>query len=147
MSFRQILALVVVASVVIALFATRGLFSGSAGVAHRAVRLHLELFASSIYEYHRAKGKWPTRIDDFEETTLPARSPHWRSCLASDAMVILWHKDLMDDPKQNRRQILAYHDKGLIAARGRQWVCWGDLRTEYIPSEELRAYLERRRMN
>jgi hypothetical protein len=132
MSFRWILA-VVVGAVAIALVAIRGPYSGVQDVAHEAVRLHLNLIGSSIYEYHAATGKWPTQIDDLER----------RSWFVNDAMVIVWHKDLKPDPKDNARQILAYHDKGLIAEGGHKWVCWGDLRTEYIKTVDLQAYLKK----
>ena len=140
MSHKGIFA-VVVGAVAIALVVIREPFSGVRDVAHVAVRLHLELFGSSIYEYHATTGKWPTQIDDLATTSLPATSPHWRSWFDYDAMVIVWHKTLNPDPKDNAGHILAYHNKGLIAEQGQSWVCWGDLRTEYIKTEDLRAYL------
>src|SRR5262245_33322733 len=117
-------------------------FSGVPDVAHEAVRLHLTFFGSSIYEYHAIAGNWPTQLDDFAKTSLPAQSPYWRSWFDNDAMVIIWHKTLKPDPKDNARDILVYHNKGLIAKLGQSWVCWGDLRTEYIKTEELQAYLK-----
>ena len=59
-----------------------------------------------------------------------------------EAIVIVWHKNLKPDPKDNDGHILIYHNKGLIAERGQSWVCWGDLRTEYIKTDDLRAYLK-----
>jgi hypothetical protein len=141
MWFKLILAVVACAAA-IAFVAIRGPFSGGTDVAHEAVRLHLNFFGSSIYEYHATTGKWPTQIDDLEKTSLPITSPYWRSWFVDDAMVIVWHKNLKLDPKDNARHILAYHDKGLIAKGGQKWVCWGDLRTEYIKTEDLRAYLK-----
>ena len=52
-----------------------------------------------------------------------------------------YHKTLKPDPKDNAGDILVYHNKGLISERGQSWVCRGDLRTEYIKTEDLRAYL------
>lgn len=57
------------------------------------------------------------------------------------ANVILWPKNLKSDPRENQGIILAYHNDGLLASMGRVWVCWGDLRTEYLPREELQGYL------
>jgi hypothetical protein len=132
----------VIGTVAIALVVMRGPFADVRDVAHEAVRLHLNLFGSSIYEYHATTGKWPTQIDDLAKTSLPVKSPYWWSWFDHDAMVIVWHKTLNPDPKANAGHILAYHNKGLIAERGQSWVCWGDLRTEYIKTEDLRAYLK-----
>ena len=140
MLHKGILAVAAVA-IALAIVVIRGPSSGESDVAHEAVRLHLNFFGSSIYEYHAATGKWPTQIDDLEKTSLPVTSPYWRSWFVDDAMVIVWHKNLKPDPKDNVRHVLAYHDKGLIAEGGQKWVCWGDLRTEYIKTEDLRAYL------
>jgi hypothetical protein len=142
MSFKWTRALVA-GAIAIAVVAIRGPFSGTQDVAHEAVRLHLNLIGSSIYEYRAATGKWPTQIDDLEKTSLPAKSPYWRSWFVNDVMVVVWHKSLNPDPKDNARHILVYHDKGLIAAGGHKWVCWGDLRTEYIKTEDLQAYLKK----
>ena len=133
---------VVAGAIAIGLVAIRGPFSGVSDVAHEAVRLHLNLIGTSIYEYHAITGKWPTQIDDLEKTPLPAKSPYWRSWFVNDAMVVVWHKNLRPDPKDNARHILIYHDKGLIAEGGHKWVCWGDLRTEYIKTGDLQAYLK-----
>ena len=59
-----------------------------------------------------------------------------------ETIVIPWHKNLKADPKDNAGLILAYHNKGLYARLGRVWVCWGDLRTEYIKIEDLKAKLQ-----
>ena len=132
----------VAGAVAITFVAIRGPFSGGTEVDDEAVRLHLTFFGSSIYECHATTGKWPTQIDDLEKTSLPVTSPYWRSWFVDDAMVIVWHKNLKLDPKDNARHVLAYHDKGLIAEGGQKWVCWGDLRTQYIKTEDLRAYLK-----
>ena len=141
LSSKGIIA-VVAGTVAITFVAIRGPFSGGTDVAHEAVRLHLNFFGSSIYEYHATTGKWPSQIDDLEKTSLPVTSPYWRSWFVDDAMVIVWHKNLKPDPKDNARHILAYHDKGLIAEEDHKWVCWGGLRTEYIKTEDLQAYLK-----
>ncbi len=112
-------------------------------VCHETIRLHLGFFGASIYEYHDKTGKWPTRNEDLAKTSLPLNSPYWLVMLESECDVILWHQDLKPDPKDNAGVILAYHPKGLLAKMGRVWVCWGDLRTEYVKTEDLTAYLQK----
>src|SRR5262245_34390686 len=104
MSFKWITA-VIAGAVAIALVAFRGPSSGVQDVAHEAVRLHLNLIGSSIYEYHAATGTWPTQIDDLERTPLPGRSPYWRSWFVNDAMVVVRHKSLKPNPKDNAGHI------------------------------------------
>jgi hypothetical protein len=41
-----------------------------ASIPHEAIQLHLRLTASSIYEFHKATGRWPTVADDLAKTTL-----------------------------------------------------------------------------
>lgn len=105
---------------------------------------YLRLYGSSIYEYHTLTGKWPSKVDDLARTSLAVKYPRWwKPQLESEADVIVWPKDLRPDPKENARVILVYHNKGLDAEMGRMWVCWGDLRTEWITPEELRSHLNR----
>jgi hypothetical protein len=80
-------------------------------------------------------------IGDLARTSLPAVSPHWRTMLDDAVIVVVWHKTLKPNPRENTDHILAYYNKGLISEQGQSWVCWGDLRTEYIKTEELRDYL------
>ena len=68
-------------------------------------------------------------------------SPYWKYELDNELIVVVWHKNLKSDPRENTGHILAYYNKGLISELGQSWVCWGDLRTEYIKTEDLRAYL------
>jgi len=107
-----------------------------------SIRVHLRLLGSSIYEYHDKTGFWPMRSDDLAQTSLPARSPYWKMMLDSGTNVVVCRDDLEPNPAQNAKLVLAYHNRGLLAWMERQWVCWGDLRTEYIPSKELRAKLK-----
>src|SRR5690349_1900624 len=130
--WRKGIIAVVAGVVAIALVVIRGPFSGVRDKAHESTRFHLGFLGSSIYEYHAATGKWPTQIADLAMTSLPAKSPSWRYLLDVKVDVIVWHKTLKPDPKDNAGQILVYHNKGLISERGRSWVCWGDLRTEYV---------------
>ncbi len=107
----------------------------------KSIRLHLALLGSSVYEYHANTGQWPSRAEDLAHTSLPVRSPYWKTMLDSGTNVVVWHNDLRTNPADNAQVVLAYHNRGLLAWLGRQWVCWGDLRTEYIPSRELREKL------
>lgn len=141
---RVIIVLLGVAgAAVVALGMIRGPFAGVSDVAHESARLHLKLTGSSLYEYHAKTGQWPSRAGDLAMTSLPAVSPYWRSLLDDGVIVVVWHSNLKPDPRDNGDEILAYYNKGLISELGRSWVCWGDLRTEYIKTEDLRAYLNR----
>ena len=111
-------------------------------ISHQTIQLHLRLIGASIYEYHTKTGRWPARLDDWAETSLPRESPHWKVMIESGADVMVWHDNLNSDPKDNAHLILAYHNKGLLAWLGRQWVCWGDLRTEYVRTRKLGALLQ-----
>jgi protein-S-isoprenylcysteine O-methyltransferase Ste14 len=111
-------------------------------IANSSTQLHLRLLGSSVYECHAKTGQWPTRIDDLSQTSA-ARAPHWKWQLENEVVVIVWSQDLKSDPKENADVILAYHNKGLLAELGRKWVCWGDLRTEYIRTKDLRTKLAR----
>jgi hypothetical protein len=39
-------------------------YFSQASIPHETIRLHLRLTASSIYEFHKATGRWPTTADD-----------------------------------------------------------------------------------
>jgi hypothetical protein len=133
---------VLAGAVAIVLAVTSGPFSGVRDMAHESTRVHLDLVGSSIYEYHVQTGKWPTQIGDLARTSLPAKSPYWRYMLDEGLIVVVWHKALKPNPKDNAGHILAYYDKGQISERGQKWVCWGDLRTEYLQTEDLNDYLK-----
>jgi hypothetical protein len=107
-----------------------------------SVQLQLRLLGSSVYEYHDKTGQWPTRLEDLAQTSLPQKSPYWKWELEHEVFVMVWPKGLKPDPKDNADRILAYHNKGLLSQLGQVWVCWGDLRTEYIKTEDLRAKLQ-----
>jgi hypothetical protein len=118
-------------------------FNGS-DIAHQSIQLWLKIYGGGIYEYHAKTGQWPSRIDDLAKTSLPAISRYWKESLDTQTFVIVWHKNLKTDPKDNATVILAYHKKGLYSQLGRTWVCWGDLRTDYLKTEDLRARLQTR---
>jgi hypothetical protein len=128
---------------VVALSLSRGPIGGVSDVAREAVCLHLRLTGASVYEYRTRFGRWPTRTDDLAQTTLPAMSPYWRYQLDEGLIVVMWPTGWEPAPKGNAGRVLAYYAKGLISERGRMWVCWGDLRTEYVEADALRAYLNR----
>jgi hypothetical protein len=112
-------------------------------VAHQAIQVWLWLYADAIYEYRSSTGQCPSQPDDLAKTSLPKGFPYWKQVLDDGTIVIVWHKRLKPDPKDNAGLILAYHNKGQYAQLGRVWVCWGDLRTEYIKREDLQAQLRR----
>jgi hypothetical protein len=140
MGHRGVFLVVVAMTIALALISRP--IVGVEDIAHESARLHLGLYGSSIYNFHAATGKWPAQIGDLALTSLPAKSPYWKLMLDEEVDVIVWHKSLNPDPRANAKDILAYHNKGLISQRGQTWVCWGDLRTEYIKTEDLRAYLK-----
>jgi hypothetical protein len=137
-SWKQAVVIVaaVIAWAVVILF-----FSGTSQVAHESLQYELNAIGQSIYEYHASTGRWPSGIDDLAETSLPLRLRYWKPILLNGSVVVVWHDNLPPDPKANAGVILAYHNRGLLAELGRQWVCWGDLRTEYISTKQLRAAL------
>lgn len=144
MRWKSLVIFVAAAAIAAVLSEVDSPFWGTTYVAHRTAQLHLKLTVSSLYEYHANMGRWPTQIDDLALTSLPKESPHWRSFLEDETIIVVWPKALKPDPKDNADRILAYYDKGLISERGQKWVCWGDLRTQYVKTEDLYAYLNKR---
>lgn len=116
-------------------------FSGVTEVADESLQYELNAFGQSFYEYHAATGQWPSSPDDFDKTSLSLRQHYWRPVVDNGSIVLVWHDHLKPDPRDNAGVILAYHNRGLRAWMGHQWVCWGDLRTEYISSKRLQTVL------
>jgi hypothetical protein len=108
-------------------------------VPHLAIQYWLKTYGESVYEYRSKTGRWPVGLDDLGETTLPVRFPLWRE--TANNVVMVWPKELKTDSKENGGVLLAYYNGGLLSKMGRRWVCWGDLRTEYLPEQELKARL------
>ena len=52
-----------------------------------------------------------------------------------------WPRNWKSNPKDNSTHVLAYYTAGLISEVGRNWVLWGDLRTEYLSKDRLKAAL------
>ena len=117
------------------------LFSGPTQVGHESLQYQLKAIGESIYEYHTQTGQWPQNIDDLGRTSLAAQLRYWKQALDSGSIVVVWHDHLNPNPAENRDKVLAYHNKGTLAMMGQQWVCWGDLRTEYVDSKRLQAAL------
>jgi len=113
-----------------------------ASIPHEAIQLHLRLTASSIYEFHKATGRWPKVADDLASTSLAQTSPYWRTLIDNGSVAVVWNSDLKPDPKDNASLLLTYNNAGLFSKLGRVWVCWGDLRTEYVKEEDLRSKLK-----
>jgi hypothetical protein len=99
-------------------------FYSLSDMSNESIRLHLRLLGSSIYEYHDKTEHWPARAEDLAQTSLAVRSPYWKVMLDSGTNVLVWHDDLRPNPMENADVILAYHNRGLLAWLGRQWVCW-----------------------
>jgi hypothetical protein len=104
-------------------------------IPHQSIQYALKEFGQAIYQYHQKTGAWPQRCEDFAGTELPQALRYWRQM--ATVMVIVPHAELKDDPMENRTAVIAYYRGGLYSKMGRVWVCWGDLRTEYVTVEEL----------
>ena len=112
-------------------------YFGVTDVASESVRYSLKAIGQSVYEYHALTGQWPSNPDDLNRTTLLLRLRYWRPVVDNRSVVIVWRSDLNPDPAANAAKLLLYHNRGLLAMMGRHWVCWGDLRTEYITDKQL----------
>ena len=109
-------------------------------IAHTSMQYQLKHTGEAIYEFRSANGRWPASIDDLAQTSLARQNPYyWRQ--SATAIAILWPKDFKPEAKQNSSMRLAYFRGGLFNQLGRVWVCWGDLRTEHLPEEVLKAKL------
>jgi hypothetical protein len=103
--------------------------------ANLAMQVQLKMFGTAMYEYHSRTGRWPTKLDDLAQTSIPARSPVWRQ--TANTIVFLWPQNLKPDPKRNSDVLLAYWSSGLFNRLGSVWVCWGDLRTARLRKSHL----------
>jgi len=100
-----------------------------------------------IYGYRAARGHWPAKVADLAGTPMALTMRGWDDDIVSGRVVVLWPQDWPPSPRDNGGKILAYYTAGLISEFGKQWVCWGDLRTEYLPTEKLQAALKTTRGN
>ncbi len=107
-----------------------------------ADRYEVKTVAASIYEFRDVTGNWPVSIEDLRNHTslrmrlLPKQS--WEQFIGD--VVIVWPNNLSRTPDQSRNVILVYQQTGKRLWPFR-WVCWGDLRTEYISTSRLNAAL------
>lgn len=114
----------------------------SIDIASQTIRFRLEALGASIYEYRGLTGRWPARADDLSGTSMALRLRYWQEDIQTGRVVVVWPRDWKTHPPDNRDRILAYHTSGLLANFGWQWVCWGDLRTEYLLTKKLQAALK-----
>ena len=52
--------------------------------------------------------------------------------IENGTVAVVWHNDLKPDLKDNASLLMAYNKTGLFPKLARVWVCWGDLRTDYV---------------
>ncbi len=110
-------------------------------VSSQAVRYRLGALCESFYEYHAATGQWPAKSGDLAGTSMAVRLRYWQDDIQTGRVVVLWPQNLKPNPEDNADRILAYYNGGLISTLG-NWVCWGDLRTEYLSTNKLDAILK-----
>jgi hypothetical protein len=111
-------------------------------VAHQAVSYRLKFLCEGIYQYRAATAHWPAKAADLAGTPMALQMRYWDDDIYSGRVVVLWPRDWPANPRDNTGKILAYYNAGLISEFGKQWVCWGDLRTEYLPTEKLQNLLK-----
>ena len=105
-------------------------------VASETIRYRYPIIGASFYEYYGATNQWPKSTRDLATTSLPARLSFWEHDGA-----LVWNDDLGPNPGANADRVLLFLDSGLLAAFGWTWVCWGDLRVEYVPMHRVQAGL------
>ncbi len=111
-------------------------------IAHKAVSFRLKFLCEGIYQYRAATGHWPAKAADLAGTPMALQLGYWEDDIHSGRVVVLWPQNWPPNPWDNAGKILAYYTAGTISQYGKQWVCWGDLRTEYLPTEKLQAILK-----
>ena len=140
-SSRSLIRSIIIAAVVV-LIAFGVFIYNATDISHQAVSIRLKLLCEGIYEYRAATGHWPAQTADLAGTAMAARMRFWDDDIRSGRVVVLWPQGWPPNPQDNADKILAYYNKGLISEFGKQWVCWGDLRTEYVSTEKLQALLK-----
>jgi len=113
----------------------------SIDISNQTIRFRLKALGASIYEYRALTGHWPAKADDLSMTSMALKLRYWQDELQNGSVVVLWPRNLKPHPRDNGGRILAYFQGGLISTFG-NWVCWGDLRTEYLPTDKLQAALK-----
>ena len=79
-------------------------------------------------------------------TPLAMQLRYWDDDILRGRVVVVWPRDFKPNPRDNAHRLLAYYAAGLISKFGRQWVCWGDLRTEHLSSANLQTAPEQEDM-
>jgi hypothetical protein len=125
----------------VALFAI-ALAYAQVDVAIKSIEFDLRTIGESVYEARAKTGKWPAAIEDLEGTAYLAL-PHRKALLEQGRYVVVAPQDLDPDPRRNRGRVLAYDNASLLSRFGRVWVCRGDLRVEYMDTDELNALVAR----
>jgi len=139
---RKVVVAAVAGGIALVLLPVVMQFFGATEIAHESVSYSLNAIGQAIYEFHTTTGQWPSQPEDLNRTSLTLHLRYWRPVLDNGSIVVVWHDNLQPHPQENANVILAYHNRGLLAELGRQWVCWGDLRTEYISSRRLKTVLQ-----
>ena len=145
MKFSRSLIKSIILSACVVLFAFGVFIYNSTDISHQAVSDRLKFLCEGIYQYRTATGSWPARVADLAGTPMALTMRYWDDDIYSGRVVVLWPQDWPPNPKDNADKILAYYTAGLISEFGRQWVCWGDLRTEYLSTMKLQASLKKAR--
>ena len=70
-------------------------------IVHQAIQTWLRLYVAGIYEYHTTISLWPSHTDDLSQTSLPRKSRYWKQMMDKHTVIIVWHKNLKPDPKDN----------------------------------------------
>ncbi len=113
----------------------------STDISHQALSYRLKFLCEGIYQFRAATGHWPIKTADLAGTPMALTMRYWDDDINSGRVVVVWPQDWPPNPRDNAGKILAYYTAGLISDFGKQWVCWGDLRTEYLPTERLQTLL------
>ena len=113
----------------------------SIDISNQTISYRLKVLGAGIYEYYSVTGQWPASAADLAKTSMALQLRYWEDDLQTGRVVVLWPRNLKPNPLDNGSRILAYFNGGLISTFG-NWVCWGDSRTEYLPTEKLQTILK-----
>jgi hypothetical protein len=105
-----------------------------------AYQVQLKTIAESIYEYRIATGKWPTHAEDLTKTSLAVQAPLILKMVQDEYFVVNWRDDWKPNPRENGGRILVWAKSGR-PRMGWVWVCWGDMRMEYMHQDRVAAIL------
>jgi hypothetical protein len=114
-----------------------GLIIGTSSVALDSIKFDLRKIGESVYEAHNRTGKWPTQIEDLDDTEY-LRMPYRRDALQRGLFVVVWQQDLNAEPRANHDRILAYDNGSLFSRLGYVLACRGDLTIGRVDAETLK---------